>query len=304
MSKDREHPEGPSYDCREIHILEDPDDPESSCCSLPVIKLQSSACCYCQLCMSIPFFVMAAIATHLWREFTPVYQEIELRFGGPNVTGERFSVVDMNVPLSFRNPNPYPIQIHERLGKILLAHSQHELGQFRVPSALVPPCSEASFSVQSEVAIDGVGDLLAVTPKLLTPVVEFWLVVENLKGEPLINLFANKLSLPTIKLSRACSALFNRHDRTTDGDMFCSENRTQLKRRIPAPDLVFPELTEKYEGIKNRAVGAMMIVGYLVGGLMLFFASLTYQSLQGDEQCPVAFTNDQDNSMELLVLIS
>ena len=87
---------------------------------------------------------------------------------------------------------------------------------------------KASFSVQSEVAIDGVGDLLAVTPKLLTPVVEFWLVVENLKGEPLINLFANKLSLPTIKLSRACSALFNRHDRTTDGDMFCSENRTGL----------------------------------------------------------------------------
>jgi len=246
---------------------------------------------------------MAAIATHLWREFTPVYQELEIRFGGPKISGKRFSVVDMSVPLSFKNPNPYPIQVHERMGKILLAHSWHELGQFKVPSALVPPQSEASFSVQSEVAIDGVGDILAVTPKLLTPVVEFWFVVENLEGEAKIDLFANNLGM-TIKLSRACSAMFNRQDRTTDGDMFCSENRTQLKKKVPAPDLVFPELTEKYENIKNRAVGSMMLVGYSVGGLMLFFAALTYQSLQGDDQCPVAFTNDRDKSLELVVLIS
>lgn len=297
MSKTLEDPDSPAHDCREIRTVEDDDEyADSPCDYLRSRCVRSPACCvYCQLCFSLPFFAMAAIGTHLWQRFTPVYEEVEFRFGGPKIIRKQMGSVDMNVPLSFENPNPYPIQIHEKVGKILLAHSWHELGQFKIPSALIPPQSEASFSVESEVAIDGVGDILAVTPKLLTPVVEFWFVAEDLKGEAKLDLFAKKMGI-TIKLSRACSALFNRHDRTTDGDMFCSENRTQLEKRVPAPDLVFPELTEKYEGIKNRAVGAMMLVGYLFGGLLIFFAALTYQSLPCEDE--------RQSSVELLVLIS
>jgi hypothetical protein len=210
-----------------------------------------------------------------------VYTEVEFRFGDPKVIGKHLGVVDMSVPLAFDNPNPYPIQIHEKMGKILLAHSWHELGHFTIPSALVPPQSHANFSVESRVAIEGVGDLLAVTPKLLAPSVEFWFVAEDVKGEAKINLFAQRMGI-SFKVSRACSALFYRHNHTTDGDTFCSENRNQLTKRIPAPPLVFPELTEKYEAIKNRAVGIMMVLGYSVGGLLLFFAAFVYQSLPYD----------------------
>lgn len=315
MSKSEEdESHGPiSRRCRELEYGFGEDDEEyfEQCSCLRNRWIISPVCCYCQLFCSIPFLVIAVIGTQLWQRFTPVYREVEFGFGGPQINGKHFSVVDMtrhmSVPMAFDNPNPYPIEIHEKRGKILLAHSWHELGQFVIPSAFVPPQSHANFSVESEVAIDGVGDILAVTPELLAHLVEFWFVVEDLEGEARIDLFAQRVNI-TIKLSRACSAVFNTQNHTTDGDMFCSENRTQLEKRVPAPPLVFPELTDKYEAIKNRAVGIMMVLGYCAGGLLLFFASFIYQSLPEtlyiDECLPTTNDRDRLSSIESVVLIS
>lgn len=276
---DAEYPKVPT--ARSIQLVVGAEEDEESESYGPIACVQSAACCCAQLCTSIPFFIMAAIATHLWHKFTPVYREVEFEFGSPQILGKHINEVDLNLPLSFKNPNPYPLQIHERRGTIFLANSQHELGHFQIPSAWIPQKSEASFSVRSEVIINGVGDVVAVLPQMPKNLVEFWFVAEDLEGEAKIDLFATKLGI-AITLSRACSAKFNRRSESVQGDMFCSENRTQLERRIPAPDLLFPELTAKYEGIKNRAVGAMMAVGYLVGGILLFFATLTYQNLQDE----------------------
>lgn len=245
--------------------------------------LRSSVCLYCQLFSSIPFFMIAAIATH-WRfQFTPVYKVLELQFGDPEVTGNHMNGVDLKIPLKFQNPNLYPIQIHERLGTIFLPNSRRELGHFQVPRTWVPPNSEVSFVMTSQVVIHGISDALAVFPEWDKQIAELWFVAEELECEALVDLFTTELDIE-MRLGRACSAKFNAFDMSAKGGMFCSENRTQLAQRIPAPDLLFSELTSKYEEIKNTSTGAMMAVGYLGGGILLFLASLTYESMQDKRQ--------------------
>lgn len=278
------------------------------------VCVHSGSCFYFQLCTSIPFFLVAAVATQLWRKLTPVYREVQLEFGSPQIHGIDMNTVDLKIPITFINPNPYPIQVHEKRGVVLLANSANALGHFQIPSAWVPQQSEASFSITSRVSMDGAIDVLAMLPRLASDKrVEFWFVVEEVQAEAKVDLICTELDI-AIAWGRACSAKFNQVDKSVSDNMFCSDNLTLLAERIP---LLPPEvIATKYEGVKNQTVGTMMAIGYLGGGLFLFLATLTYQNLQDryqDQEAREAcmeqgiplvtcdmFQEDRENDFELL----